>query len=188
MRTQLRCVWLLCGVFGISGVASAQLTNPPPAKPLSAYGSYELLPVELDKAEAAEKGKEKAAAQVQEQVTALVAPIVADWNRKPPAEGAPHLVIAPRIDVIKKVGGASRFWAGALAGDSYITMHVRMTEQPGDVVVADPMFYQRAAAMSGAWTIGAQDTDMLRRVAQLIADHLRANYDSAVGGPTGQPK
>lgn len=188
MNNRVRCTWLLFGLIGVSGIAAAQLTNPPPTRSLSGYSSFELLPVELDKTEAAQKGKDKAAAKIQEHVDALVAPIVADWNQKPPAEDRPRLVIAPRIDVIKKVGGATRFWAGAMAGDSYVTMHVRFTEQPGDVVVAEPMFYQRAAAMSGAWTVGAQDNDMLRRVAQLIADYLRNNYDSAVGGPTGQPK
>jgi hypothetical protein len=187
--TQYRlCTWLVVGLLGVPAVALAQLTNPPPAKALSGYGSFELLPVELDRAEAAQKGKDKAASKIQEQVEALVAPVVAEWNKKPPPDGAPRLVIAPRIDVIKKVGGASRFWVGAMAGDSYVTMHVRLTEQPGDVAIADAMFYQRASAMSGAWTVGAQDNDMLRRVAQLIADYLRANYDSAVGGPTGQPK
>ncbi|HUO78966.1 MAG TPA: hypothetical protein VMU00_02385 [Steroidobacteraceae bacterium] len=179
---------LLCGVAAFAGPARAQLTNPPPSRPLSAYGAFELRPAELDAAEAREKGKAQVAGQVQQQLDALVAPIVAGWNQKPPLEGAPRLVISPRIDIIKKVSGTARVWSGAWAGDSYITMHVRFVEQPGDTVVAEPRFHQRASAVSGAWTFGGQDKDMLRRIAQLIADYLQANYDAAVGGPTGEPK
>jgi hypothetical protein len=182
------CAWLLFGLAGIPSASLAQLTNPPPAKPLSAYGSYQLQPAQLDKEEAAEKGKEKAAQQVQVQLDALVAPIVADWNKKPPVDGAPRLVITPRIDIIKKVSSGARIWAGGFAGDSYITMHVQFVEQPGDTVIAEPRFHQRASALSGTWTFGAQDKDMLHRIAQLIANYLQTNYDSAVGGPTGEPK
>jgi hypothetical protein len=182
-RTLLALALLSCSVSAL-----AQLTNPPPAKPLSAYGSYELLPAVLDSEEAAERGKEKVSQQLREHLDALVTPIVADWNKKSPAEGAPRLVIAPRIDIIKKVSGHTRLLAGGFAGDSYVTMHVRFVEQPGDVVIAEPRFYQRASAISGAWTFGGQDKDMLRRVAQLIADYLKANYDSPVGGPTGETK
>jgi len=177
---------LLIGVTAFGTIASAETTNPPPSKAFAAYGTFELRPVELDKADAGQKGKDQAGAKLQEQVNALVAPIVDDWNKKPPVDGAPQLVIEPRIDSIKKVGGATRFWVGAFAGDSHVTMHVRFVEQPGDIVIAEPEFFQRAAAMSGAWTVGAQDNDMLHRVAQLIADYMRANYDSAVGGRTGR--
>lgn len=178
--------WILCCLVACATVAHAESTNPPPTKAFSTYGAYELRPVELDKADAATKGKDKPAARIQEHFDGLVAPIIETWKAKPAAQGAPRLVIEPRIDEVRKIGGATRFFAGALAGDSHITMHVRFVEQPGDAVIAEPEFYQRAAAMSGAWTVGAQDNDMLRRIAQLIADYLRSNYDSAVGGRTGR--
>ena len=84
------------------------------------------------------------------------------------------------------MGGATRFFAGAMAGDSHVTMHVRFVEQPGDVVVAEPEFYQHAAAMSGAWTMGAQDNDMLRRITKLVVDYMNANSEKPVGGRTGR--
>jgi hypothetical protein len=39
--------------------------------------------------------------------------------------------------------------------------------------------------MSGAWTFGGQDKDMLHRIVALANHFLRTNYESAVGGPTG---
>jgi hypothetical protein len=185
-RRQLRALLalgLLCGAPG----AFAQLSNPPPAKPLSGYGSYELHAVELDPADAARKGKDKPAAKIQEHFDQLVAPLVDGWNKQQAPDGAPRLVIEPRIESVKFVGGGTRFMVGALAGSSYVSMRVRLVEQPGDVLIAEPSFYQRAAAMSGAWSMGAQDNDMLRRIAQIVADYLRSNYDNATGGPTGRP-
>jgi hypothetical protein len=171
------------------GTALAETTNPPPSRPFSGYGAYELKDVVLDAEDAAQKGKDKAADQLRANVQQTIVPVVAEWTANhSTAADAPRLVIEPRVDSIRKVSGGARFWGGALAGDSHVRMHVRFVEEPGDVVIADPEFYQRAAAMSGAWTMGAQDNDMLRRITVIIADYMRANYDHPVGGPTGYPK
>ena len=180
--------WTLCCLIAITTVAQAEPGNPAPGKAFSAFGSYELRPIALDAADAAQKGKDSAAEKIQEQFNELVTPIVDGWNKKPAEEGAPRLVIEPRIASVKKVGGATRFWVGAMAGSSHVEMRVRFVSQPGGDVIAEPEFYQQAAAMSGAWTVGAQDNDMLRRIAVLVAAYLRANYDQAVGGPTGHEK
>jgi hypothetical protein len=179
--------WLIAAAMSLAATASAETMNPPPAKPFSAYNGFELRPLQLDAADAAQRGKDNAAAKVQDNFDAIVQPVVAEWNtRRPAVEGTPRLVIEPRIDNIKKVGGATRFFAGGMAGDSHVTMHLRIVEQPGGTVIAEPEFYQRAAAISGAWTMGAQDNDMLRRIAQVVADYLRNNFDTASGGRTGR--
>ena len=79
----------------------------------------------------------------------------------------------------------SRFWVGAFAGEGYIVMRVRISEQPSGKVVAEPEFYRRANAMAGAWTMGAHDNAMLQRTAGLLANYLTENYTAAVGGQTG---
>ncbi len=186
MKTVASRSMILVGALLCGALAQAEPNNAPPARPLAGYSAYELKPVQLDAEDSAKKGRDKVNGKIQEHFDALVAPIVAQWNAAAHADGGPHLVIEPRVDTLKKVGGATRFFAGALAGDSHVTMHVRLVEQPGNVVIAEPEFYQHAAAMSGAWTMGAQDNDMLRRVTQVVADYLNANYDKAVGGRTGR--
>ena len=52
-------------------------------------------------------------------------------------------------------------------------------------MLAQPEFFQRAAAMGGAWSIGGTDNGMLERIATIAQDYLVRNYDQAVGGPTG---
>ena len=39
--------------------------------------------------------------------------------------------------------------------------------------------------MSGAWTIGGQDKDMLHRIVTLMNHYLDTNHKEAVGGATG---
>jgi hypothetical protein len=180
-RLSILIIGMLIGPF-----AQAETTNVPPTKAFSAYGSIELKRIVLDKADAGDKGRVAVIEKIQTYFDEQVAPIVTSWDKKPHSEGEVRLVIEPRVDTIRKVGGATRFFAGALAGDSHVTMHVRFVEQPGDVVIAEPEFYQRAAAMSGAWTVGAQDNDMLRRITKLVVEYLNANYEKPSGGRTGR--
>jgi len=46
--------------------------------------------------------------------------------------------------------------------------------------IANPEFFQRAAAMGGNYSLGATDNDMIARVA---TRYLEENYAQAVGGP-----
>ncbi len=180
-RVSVLTVCILIGTF-----AHAEPNNPSPAKVLSAYSAFELKEITLDKEDAGDKGRVAVLGKFQGYFDEQVAPIVTSWGNKPPTESTVRLVIEPRVDGIRKVGGATRLFAGALAGDSHVMMHVRFVEQPGDIVIAEPEFYRRAAAMNGAWTVGAQDNDMLRRIAKLVVDYLNANYDKPIGGRTGR--
>jgi hypothetical protein len=167
-------------------VAQAEPQNPPPTNPLAGYDKYEFAALRMDAPYAGQAPNEKAKAKMQQFFDAETAPIVAQWNTE--ATGGTRgqsLAIEPRVEKIKFIGGGARFWAGALAGDSYVVIKVKVTEQPSGTVLAEPEFYQRAAAMSGAWTFGAQDNDMLHRIVTLMNHYLEANYREAVGGPTG---
>lgn len=166
--------------------ALAEPQNPPPANALAGYDKYELAPIAMGPPYAGDEGKEKAKGRIQEFMTAETGAIIEQWNKD--AAGSARgqsLVLEPRIEKLKVVSGGTRFFAGALAGDSYVVMKLRIVEQPSGTVVAEPEFYQRAAAMSGAWTIGGQDKDMMHRIVTLTNHYLQSNYKEAVGGPTG---
>jgi hypothetical protein len=182
MRTIAACILTLA--FSVAAFAEPQ--NPPPANALSGYDAYELAPIAMDPPLAGDAGKEKAKGKIQEHMNIQTAPIIAQWNTD--AAGSSRgqkLVIEPRIEKLKVVSGGARFWAGAFAGDSYVVMKVKLVEQPSGNVIAEPEFYQRAAAMSGAWTFGGQDKDMMQRIVLLANKYLLTNYEEAVGGPTG---
>lgn len=174
-------------VLLLTGAAAlAEPQNPPPANALAGYDKYELAPIAMGPPYAGDKGKEAARDKIQGYMNTETGAIVEQWNKD--AAGSTRgqsLLIEPRIEKLKVVSGGARFWAGALAGDSYVVMKLRIVEQPSGNVLAEPEFYQRAAAMSGAWTIGAQDKDMLHRIVTLTNLYLQSNYTEAVGGPTG---
>ena len=159
-------------------------TNPPPSEKLAGFSSFELQPIALAAAYQGSNANDKAAAKIQEHLTQRLNPLISAWKRESGAN-ARTLVISPRIEHIKFIGGGARFWAGALAGSSAVIMKVRLQDKATGQVIAEPEFFQRAAAMSGSWTIGGQDNAMLSRVADLISNYLSGNYDAAVGGPSG---
>lgn len=160
--------------------------NPPPTSAFAGYDKYELMPIAMGPPYAGDKGKEAAKDKIQGYMNTETNPIIEQWNKNA-ADGTrgQSLVIEPRIEKLKVVSGTARFWAGALAGDSYVVMKVRFVEQPSGALLAEPVFYQRAAAMSGAWTFGGQDKDMMHRIVALVNLYLESNYQEAAGGATG---
>ena len=173
---------LVCASLGacVTHIGTTTLTNPPPREKFADFSAFELQPLQV----AAEyQGKEdRAVAKIQEHLDLMLLPVLKHWSQP----GASRtLVVSPQIEAIKFVGGGTRFFVGALAGSSAVVMKVRYTDKATGAVVAEPQFYQRAAARSGAWTIGAQDNNMLKRIVEVMTDYTQRNYEAAVGGPTG---
>jgi hypothetical protein len=187
-------VWALGLVaFAATGCAThyikpSTVENPPPTERLAAFGPFEMTRVALAPAYAGDGANQKAAARIQEYFDQRVGSLVDGWNKNPKAGQAPRsMLIEPRIEHLKFIGGGARFWVGPLAGSSAVIMKVKISEKATGRVVAEPEFFQRAAAWSGAFTIGGQDNAMLARIVTLIADYLGRNYQEAVGGPSGAP-
>lgn len=178
---------LMPTVRSVAGPNEGLLDNPPPSAPFNGYGSYELKPLVMGAPYAGQAPNEKAAARIREHLAAQVAPIVTAWTSAGTAAGKPGtLEIEPVVEQIKFIGGSTRFWVGAMAGSSYVVLRLKIREKDTGTVLAEPEFFQRAAAMSGAWTVGGQDNDMLQRIVTVATAYLTANYPAAVGGPTGR--
>jgi hypothetical protein len=160
--------------------------NPPPAETFSSFGQFELHPVALAPAYSADNANQRATARIQEHFNRRVLPVINGWNRATP-QGQPAriLLIEPRIEHIKFIGGAARFWVGPIPGSSAVIMKVKYIDKASGRLISEPEFFQRAAAWSGAFTVGGQDNAMLARIVTLVADYTSRNYDTAVGGPSG---
>ncbi|MES2317991.1 MAG: hypothetical protein V4631_10915 [Pseudomonadota bacterium] len=104
----------------------------------------------------------------------------ASWNQGP--DNGRTLIIEPVIEKMDFKNGAQRVMFGAMAGGSAVLLRFNIHDANGRVI-ASREFYQRVAAMDGAFAI--QDNLMLGRIAQMAAVYMRLNYTSAVGGPTG---
>ncbi|HVJ42289.1 MAG TPA: hypothetical protein VM639_12365 [Dongiaceae bacterium] len=164
----------------VTHIAASSTQNPPPSEPLAHFDHFELLPVDGT----AEAKKEAAAySHVDGNLQSELKAVIGAWEKS--GTGGRKLQIAPYVQDLKFVDGGTRFFAGALAGSSAVVVKLRLTDADSKAVIAEPQFFQRAAAMGGAWSVGATDNDMLKRIATIAATYMRDNYSKAVGGPTG---
>jgi len=177
----------LPAVLSFAGPNEGLLDNPPPAAPFNGYGKYVLKPLTLAAPYAGQGANEKAAAKMREHLSAQVEPILSAWAVAGTDAGKPNtLEIEPIVEQIKFIGGSTRFWVGAMAGSSYVVLRLKIREQESGTVLAEPGVVHRAAAMSGAGTVGGQDNDMLQRIVTVANRYLTANFETAVGGATGR--
>ncbi|MDN4051865.1 hypothetical protein QPK32_02035 [Massilia sp. YIM B02763] len=160
-------------------IKASSTDNPPPAQAFSAYSRIDVKPVVFKQGY---KGDYAGLAKIEENIKKDLAPKLEQWNQRAP--NGRTLVVEPVIEEMSFKHGAKRVLLGPLAGSSGVLMRVTFRDNTGKVI-ATPEFFQRAAAFSGGFTFGAMDNIMLTRVANLTTNYIIANYDKAVGGPTG---
>lgn len=160
-------------------IKASSTDNPPPAKAFSAYSHIDVKPVVF---KAGYKGDAAGLAKIDENLKKDLEPKLAQWNAR--AANGNTLVVEPVIEEMSFKHGAKRVLLGPLVGGSGVLMRVTFRDSMGKVI-ATPEFFQRTAAFSGGFTMGTMDNLMLTRVANLASDYIIANYDKAVGGPTG---
>ena len=162
------------------------IQNPPPAEKFSSFTRFEMPKIALAPSYAGQEANDKALVKIQENVSLKMTPTLETWNSRGASGGAPRtLLIEPTITEIKFINATSRVWAGAMAGSSAVILRAKITEKETGKVIAEPHFYARAAAYSGAFSLGSADNAMLVRIANRLSDYLEANYSQAAGGPTG---
>jgi hypothetical protein len=171
----------------VTHITTDLIHNPPPAEKFSSFNRFELAPIQMGPPYDSQEGNEKARAKIQQNVSATMDPVLRQWNEDgAKAGGSRTLLIQPSIREIKFLNATVRVWTGWMSGSSAVILDARITEKETGRVVATPMFYARAAAMSGAVSFGAADNAMLIRIASRLTTYLRDNYPEAVGGITGQ--
>jgi len=153
--------------------------NPAPATAFSSYGRIDVKPVAYAPGY---KGNPAALGKIAANLDKDLAPSLAQWNSRP-ANGR-TLTVEPIVEEMSFKSTTKRVFLGPLAGSSGVLMRVTFRDNTGKVI-ATPEFFQRANAMSGGFTLGVQDNLMLTRVSKLASSYVIANYDQAVGGPTG---
>jgi len=153
--------------------------NPAPATAFSSYGRIDVKPVAYAPGY---KGNPAALGKIAANIDKDLAPSLAQWNSRP--DNGRTLTVEPIVEEMSFKSTTKRVFLGPLAGSSGVLMRVTFRDNTGKVI-ATPEFFQRANAMSGGFTLGVQDNLMLTRVSKLASSYVIANYDQAVGGPTG---
>jgi ABC-type uncharacterized transport system permease subunit len=89
--------------------------------------------------------------------------------------GGRILQITPFVKEIKFIGGAARFWVGAMAGSSAVLMQVTYRDSSTGEIIADPEFLRTAGAHAGAWSMGRADNKMLEDIAEDVVRYSSSN-------------
>jgi len=154
---------------------------PAPAKTrLGEYKAVEMKAVTLSDAFASASANQKATRKIDELLFSNVSMVFPNLKRIEAEQefsnsDSQTLQITPLIKEIKFVGGAARFWAGAMAGSSAVLMQVTLRDSSTGEIIADPEFYRAANAYAGGWTIGATDNQMLEDITKDIAGYCSLN-------------
>lgn len=83
------------------------------------------------------------------------------------------LLVKPLVKQIKFIGGAARFWAGAMAGSSVVILDASFEEAKTGKQLSNPGFLRKAGAYTDAF--GVASNAMLSDVAQDVANYAIAN-------------
>ena len=129
MQIHFILVLALFSVGCVTHIKPSAVENSPPSEKFSAFGRFELQRVSLSPSYSDDDANQRAAAKIQEYFNERVSPIIDGWNRAAPqGQQARVMVIEPRIEHLKFIGGATRFWVGPIAGSSAVLSSVRETD------------------------------------------------------------
>lgn len=98
---------------------------------------------------------------------------LAEYKTMKSSLDADVLVIRPYVKQVKFIGGAARFWAGAMAGSSVVVMDVFFESGAGGEPLSTPGFQRTAGAYSDV--VGVASNRMLNDVAQDVINYVSAN-------------
>ena len=106
------------------------------------------------------------------------------------AGAAGTLVVDANVEDLRIVGGAARFWAGAWAGKSHMTVKVVARDGANGAVVREQLIESDNNAYAAAWSYGASDrglpTDMGPVVADFVINAAQSSGNVAPAAPPAQ--
>jgi hypothetical protein len=146
-----------------------------PTVKLSEFENVEMKAVGIAKAFASHSANQKALKKIDETLFKNMATIFPNLKRIEQdgtfsSTGRRTLQITPYIKEIKFIGGAARFWVGALAGSSAVLMQATLRDSSSNEIIADPEFYRRAMG-----AMGIADNRMLGLIADDIVKYCSDN-------------
>ena len=142
---------------------------------LSEFSSFEIAPLTYSDAVAKEDKKVKFAKGLETQLRALLEATFADWMASARPNGR-KLVIKPYVVTLKVVGGGTRFFVGAFAGDSEITLALQLYDGDSGTLLGGPTIAKSSNALAGAWSFGASDNNLDMYVVEIAKQFMLNNY------------
>jgi hypothetical protein len=149
----------------------------PPVKSLSEFRSYQLNPIVMSPEVMADEDKVEVSKELGAKLNARIMPLLDKWrNHKGMAAGDSDLIIEPKVQRLRVISPGARFWLGAMMGESFIDLDLKLTDSATGQIIASPRVQKSAGAMGGAWSIGATDKNLLDYITDIAHRYLEANY------------
>jgi hypothetical protein len=86
--------------------------------------------------------------------------------------GSSALLVKIKVSDMRIAGFGARFWAGALAGSSYMYMRMTLLDAETGKLVLDEDFNSTNNSFAAAWNFGASDRSLPTAMALIIADYI----------------
>ena len=147
-----------------------------PIKPLSSYSNFKLENMVLNEKIRLKEDKTIVAKDLEVKLRAKLLPLLNEWNSNNSNAKSGTLVIKPQLQQLYVVSAGARFWIGAMAGESRIDMDLKIIDAQTGEEIARPRIMITASAMSGGWSVGATDKNLLNYIADISFEYLRNNY------------
>ena len=87
----------------------------------------------------------------------------------------PTMYVDVNVTSLRIVGGATRFWAGALAGRSNMNINVKLIDAADGTLIVQKELIGAPNAFSSAWSFGGVDRSLAQKVGFLLGDFIMAN-------------
>ena len=89
-----------------------------------------------------------------------------------PAPAAGTLVVKISVTDMRVVSGGARFWAGAMAGSSYMNLDVTLTDGATMQEVRKKQLSSTNNAFAAAWTMGSNDRSLPMDMGKMVAEYV----------------
>jgi hypothetical protein len=86
--------------------------------------------------------------------------------------GADTLVLQAEITEIRIPSGAARFWVGAMAGNAYMHVKVKLVDGATGKVAREQLITSENNAWGAAWSWGATDRSLPKDVGAMVASYV----------------
>jgi hypothetical protein len=112
--------------------------------------------------------------------------VVADDAANP----AGALVVDANVEDMRIVSGGARFWAGAMAGKSFMNVKITAHDAASGAIVASTVITSDNNEFGAAWSFGASDRGLPSDMGPVLADfiiHTAQAHPAAGAAPAAPP-
>ena len=149
----------------------------PSTKSLAEFRDYQLKPITMSPDIMEDEDKVKVSQQLGTKLSDRITPLLGKWRAdKEKTTMGSILIIEPKVQRLRIVSRAARFWLGAFMGESFIDMDLKLTDSATAQVIAIPRIHRSVGSMVGAWSIGATDRNLLDYIVDIAHHYLEVNY------------